>query len=85
MANVVNDIPQGSVTEIEREKAAKLIATILTVSFVVLLGLPLLLFIGSSPTIVAPTVTDLIKTIASVFSGLVGAVIGYYFRSTQSN
>lgn len=84
MVEVVKDIPTTTPEKLEREKAAKQIATILTVAFVLLLGLPLFLFVGSNPATTAPVVVDLIKTFASVFSGLVGAVIGYYFRSTQT-
>ena len=78
----VTTLPEVKTRKVGKEQTATLIAVVLTVSFVVMLGLPLLLFTRADPVTVAPTVIDLIKTFASVFSGLVGAVIGYYFRST---
>lgn len=67
-----------------KESAARWIAIILVLGFLFLISAPFLLFLGypiCDTTIdIAAKVTDLIKTVASVLSGIVGAVVGYYFR-----
>lgn len=77
----IKEIPTIELPEIPviREEAAKWIAIILVVGFLVLMGLPYLyLFVGTVSEVI-----DLIKTVSAVLSGIVGAVIGYYFRVEQ--
>jgi hypothetical protein len=66
-----------------RAKTARDIAILVTGGFIALLLLPFALFIGSNPVTVEPIVTDLLKTVAAVFSGIEGAVVGYYFRAAE--
>jgi hypothetical protein len=63
-----------------KEQAAKWIAMLLVGGFLIMMGLPYLyLTVGTVSEVI-----DLIKTISATMSGIVGAVIGYYFRVEQS-
>lgn len=68
-----------------RENVAKYLAIILVCGFLILIGLPLILFVNNPITLAGPIVTDLIKTESAVISGLVGAVVGYYYRVKSEN
>ena len=68
------------------EITARWVAFALVLGFIILLILPFMfLFSTPKPTpeikaeVVSETV-DLIKTVSAVLSGLLGAVVGYYFR-----
>jgi hypothetical protein len=83
MSRVVNRqvIPQQPVS-ISRETATYRIARIVVIGFLFLLFLPLIPFLMNPVSAsVQASAVDLIKTISSVFSGIVGAVVGYYFRT----
>jgi len=82
MSITVRRITPQKPESITRETATYRIARIVVFGFVFLLFLPLLPYLlnPSSASIQASAV-DLIKTISSIFSGLVGAVVGYYFRT----
>jgi hypothetical protein len=69
---------RAQIEEIPRikEEAAKEIARILVIGFIILLTVPYLYLLSGS----VAEVIDLMKTVAAVLSGLVGAVFGYYFR-----
>ena len=74
-------VPKES-REIQKEKAAARIAQGMVLGLLLLLFVPLLL-LGLSVVEPAEAV-DLIKTIAAVLGGPVGAVLGYYFRIKTS-
>ncbi|MGA3107846.1 MAG: hypothetical protein ABSD99_00090 [Candidatus Bathyarchaeia archaeon] len=65
---------------IPHETAAFQIARILIVGFLITLIAPLALFINNPAITVSPVVVDIIKTESAVLSGIVGAVVGYYYR-----
>ena len=64
-----------------KEKAASNIAWTMVLAYVVLIGIPLLLVLFSVAT--PSEAVDLMKTVAAVLGGPVGAVIGYYYRATR--
>ena len=69
-----------------REKAAFWIALILVVGFLFLIGVPYIyLFTHPVSGSIVAEVVDLIKTVAAVLSGVVGAVVGYYFRGGEQS
>jgi hypothetical protein len=75
----------GTPPTLLREMSASRIALIIVSGFFLLLGLPFVyLFLGVQPADATATkiaeVIDLIKTVAAVLSGIVGSVLGYYFR-----
>ena len=64
-----------------REFSASVIALIVVTGFFALLFVPLVyLFIAQPPV---SDIVDLIKTISAVLSGIVGSVMGYYFRGVR--
>ena len=76
-----SEIAPLSAKELVREEAAKTIAMLLVGGFLVLLSLPFVsLFVHGASV---AEVVDMIKTIAAVLSGMIGAVLGYYFRIVQ--
>lgn len=77
--------PTAAPQETLREEAAREIAKIVICGFLFLFAIPFV-YLFTYPTFgdltvnIVPSVIDMIKTIAAVLSGIVGAVIGYYFR-----
>lgn len=65
----------------KREATAKLIAQSLIVGFLVLIGIPYIFLYRGSVTVAE--VPDLQKDISVILGGILGSVVGYYFRSVQ--
>ncbi len=65
----------------KREATAKLIAQSLVVGFLVLIAIPYIFLYNGSVTVAE--VLDLQKNISVILGGILGAVVGYYFRSVQ--
>ncbi len=65
----------------KREATAKLIAQSLVVGFLVLIAIPYVFLYNGSVTVAE--VLDLQKNISVILGGILGAVVGYYFRSVQ--
>ena len=68
-----------------RAKTARDIAMIVLFSFVGLLLLSFTPLAEANPVVAEPLVVDLLKTVGSVFAGIVGAVVGYYFRAAEED
>jgi preprotein translocase subunit SecF len=89
-AIIVEEITSGAeiaplkyekIGKIVKERAAKTIACVLVVGFLILLGIPFIYLF--TPGAIVADVVDMIKTVSAVLSGTIGAVLGYYFRTTQ--
>ena len=65
----------------KREATAKLIAQSLVVGFLILIAIPYIFLYNGSVTVAE--VLDLQKNISVILGGILGAVVGYYFRSVQ--
>ncbi len=89
----MEELPTPSPEEIGeiRERTARWVAKVLVSGFLILLGSPFaFLILTPKPTpeiaaaVVAQTI-DLITTVSAVLSGLVGAVLLYYFGVERRN
>ena len=67
--------------EITKENAAKRIATILVYGFLILLGIPLFYLLEDNITV--QELIDITSNYSAILSGIIGSVIGYYFRSIE--
>jgi len=84
---VIQELPVLPTEEIGRirEVTARHVALILVIGFLILMGLPFLYLFGSprptseTASLLIKETVDLIKTVSAVLSGLVGAVLMYYF------
>ena len=76
----ISPVPTEKVPII-KEKAARNIATCLVLGFLFLMTLPFVYLFTSGAAVT--DVVDLIKTISAVLSGILGAVLGYYFRAER--
>lgn len=65
----------------KREATAKAIAMSLIVGFLVLLAIPYIFLYNGGATVAE--VLDLQKNISVILGGILGSVVGYYFRSVQ--
>jgi len=65
----------------KREATAQLIAQSLIVGFLVLIAIPYIFLYRGSVTVAE--VLDLQKNISVIRGGILGSVVGYYFRSVQ--
>jgi hypothetical protein len=66
-----------------KEKYAGILALIMVVGYLILPTIPMVLLWASSAT--SPDAIDLVKTVAAVLGGPVGAVLGYYYRVTRED
>jgi hypothetical protein len=65
----------------KRQATAKMIAQSLIVGFLILIAIPYIFLYNGSVTV--PEVLDLQKNISVILGGILGSVVGYYFRSVQ--
>ncbi|MBC8224515.1 hypothetical protein H8E65_08005 [Candidatus Bathyarchaeota archaeon] len=65
----------------KREATAKLIAQSLIMGFLILLAIPYIFLYNGGATVAE--VVDLQKNISVILGGILGSVVGYYFRSVQ--
>ena len=65
----------------KREATAKLIAQSLIMGFLILLAIPYIFLYNGEATVAE--VLDLQKNISVILGGILGSVVGYYFRSVQ--
>ena len=65
----------------KRQATAKMIAQSLIVGFLILIAIPYIFLYNGLVTV--PEVVDLQKNISVILGGILGSVVGYYFRSIQ--
>ena len=65
----------------KREATAKMIAQSLIVGFLGLIAIPYIFLCSGAVTVAE--VLDLQKNISVILGGILGSVVGYYFRSVQ--
>jgi len=65
----------------KREATAKAIAMSLIVGFLILIAIPYIFLYNGGVTV--EEVVDLQKNISVILGGILGSVVGYYFRSVQ--
>ena len=65
----------------KRQATAKMIAQSLIVGFLILIAIPFIFLYNGSVTVAE--VVDLQKNISVILGGILGSVVGYYFRSVQ--
>jgi len=64
-----------------REATAKIISMSLIMGFLILIGIPYIFLYNGRATVAE--VVDLQKNISVILGGILGSVVGYYFRSVQ--
>ena len=65
----------------KREATAKLIAQSLVAGFLILIAIPYIFLYNGS--VIVAEVLDIQKGISVILGGILGAVVGFYFRSVQ--
>ena len=77
-------LPTERIPPIPHATAVYRLARLVIAGFLILLFVPLIPYlINPTSTAVQESSADLIKTEGAVLSGIVGAIVGYYYRTTQ--